>query len=90
MKVTSFPIIEREPRVTFLKFADHSLIVLREDGKCYVSLPYPPSRAWFPGVRKQDLQAFDFFEQKGEAYVREIMTGFIPQRGNFIQGGITE
>ncbi len=75
MIATSFPVIEHEPRATFLKFADHSLIVLREDGKCYPSLPYPPSRAWFPGVKEEDLQSFHFFWEEGEGRVREIMEG---------------
>lgn len=75
MKTATYPVIEREPRATFLKFSDGSTIVLREDGKCYPSMPYPPSDGWYPGVKKEDLQSFHFFRKEGECRVREIMTG---------------
>lgn len=73
MKATLFPVIEREPRASFLVFSDGSSIVLREDGKCYPSMPCPPSRGWFPGIKPEGLEAYVFFAFMGEDRVREII-----------------
>ena len=70
-----FPVIEREPRASFLVFSDGSSIVLREDGKCYPSMPYPPSRGWYPGIKPEGLEAYVFFAEKGEDHVREVIKG---------------
>lgn len=69
------PVIEREPRASFLVFTDGSSIVLREDGKVYPAAPYPPSEGWYPGIQVEDLQAFKFFALVGKARTKEIIKG---------------
>lgn len=78
-----FPRIEREPRASFLTFPDGSSIVLREDGKCYPSMPYPPSRGWFPGIKPEGLEAYEFFALESEDRVREIIKGGTPMKPDY-------
>lgn len=79
-KAISFPVIEREPRASFLTFADGSSIVSRADGKCYPSMPYPPSRGWHPGIQAESLEAYKFFAEKGKDHVLKILNGGVQMK----------